>query len=308
MLEAARPFIKVHKHQFDARGHGGPPAACRRILELIGAGYVNVVVMDVAGNFNALSAAGIIKTIPLPPAVIEAVVLARGLNINPHERRYDDAKAGRRKQASKAPRKPKGSSFRDSLTPRVVVSGAAGPTDSGRLRETMRTGRRGLPQGSLGSPLFSDAIHAPMVAKISRHGEVVHYADNFFVFTKTKAGALRAAKTIKAEFNRSPAGPLLPSDAIIKDAREGFVALGYLFKVRNGRAVIQVPGHLLERQVNRFMETSEDCRRHLITPRDAFDSITRFCVSKSLWPYWRAWRARVLRRLARDYPEINRMI
>ena len=290
---AAKPFIKIHPHQFDAKGHGGPPAACRRILELLRAGYVNVVVMDVAGNFNALRAEGIIKTIPLPPAVIEGVVLARGLNINPNERRYNHAaKAGSRKrnQAPKAPRKPKGSLHGDSQTLRVVVCGAAGPTDSGRLREIMRTGRRGLSQGSLGSPLFSDAIHEPMVAKISRYGEVVHYADNFFVFTKTKAGALRAAKTLKAEFQRLLAGPLLPSDATIKDARDGFVALGYVFKVKGKRAWLRPPRHKLERVWWRYSEMMEDVATGNVTRQEFMDSLDSWCAAHRLWSHWGLWR------------------
>ena len=96
---AAEPFIRAHPHQFDAKGNGGNEGACRRILELLRAGYVHVVVADVAGNFNALSAEGIKEIIPLPPAVTEAVVLARGLNINPSQRRYDDAKKNGKQKA-----------------------------------------------------------------------------------------------------------------------------------------------------------------------------------------------------------------
>ena len=314
--QAAEPFIKIHPHQFDARGHGGPPAACRRILELIGEGYVHVVVADVEANFNALRAEGIKETIPLPPAVTEAVVLARGLNINPHERRYHDAetaegqKRGAAAPTPKAPRARKVSVPNDAIPRRAVIVRRArsGLKHPSRLRETMRKGRRGISQGSMGSPLYSAAIHALMVGNISRLAPVVHYTDNFYVFAKTGKGALRAAKALKAEFQRSPAGPLLFSSCAIKDAREGFAALGYIFKVRNGRAKIQVPGHKLERQLNKFMETENDVYMGLRTPEDAVESVDRWCAAHRLWPFWRLWRSRVLRRLARDFPEINRMI
>ena len=309
---AAEPFIKIHPHQFDAPGNGGTPAACRRLLELLRAGYVHVVIADVEANFNNLSAAGIKEMIPLPPAVTEGVVLARNLNINPNQRRYDDAKrAGGqiRATAPKAPRDPQGCNELVTLPLRGIARHAdSGLKHPSRLKESLRKGRRGIPQGLTGSSLYSAAIHEPMVRNISRMAPAVHYGDNFYAAAKTGDEALLVAKALKAEFNRSPAGPLLLSTCIIKDARRGFAALGYIFRVKNGRATIHVPIHKLMDCETKFLSMLDDiiCGNSMVCGGTTREDVVRFidgwCAGHRLWPFWRLWRKRLMRQIDKDFP------
>ena len=304
---AAEPFIHLNPAQFDARGRGGNPAACRRILELLGQGYIYVVVADIEGNFNALRSEGVKEILPLPPAVTEAVIMARSLNINPNQRRYQDEQSSgsrRRGTTPKAPWTPTGSIPIDLRTLGVITRQAkSGLKHPSRLKETMRKGRRGVSQGSVSSPLFSDAIHEPMVARIARQEKVVHYCDNFFVFAKSKREALRAAKTLQAEFSRSPAGPLLSSDFIIKDARKGFEALGYIFKVKNGRASIRVANHKLNLCAVKFRGMFDDIiARNGMTRKDVVRYLDGWCAAHRLWPHWRLWRKLLMGRLDQHFP------
>ncbi|MCZ6467384.1 MAG: hypothetical protein O6829_08950, partial [Alphaproteobacteria bacterium] len=150
---------------------------------------------------------------------------------------------------------------------------------------------------------FSAAIHEPMVRNISRQVAVVHFTDNFFLFSKTRAGALRAAKTLQAEFQRSPAGPLLSSDCIIKDARQGFEALGYIFKVKNGRASIRVGNHKLNLCSVKFMEMFDDIRSYNgMTRKDVIQFLDGWCAGHRLWPHWRLWRKLLMGRFDRHLP------
>lgn len=303
---AAKPFIRIHPAQYDALGHGGPPAACRRLLELLGQGYVHVVVADVAGNFNSLSAAGIKEMIPLPPAVIEAVVLARGLNINPSQRRYDYEKRAGDNQRATAPKAPRGP-CRDGGCASPPLRGIARHAQSGtehlsRLKESLRKGRRGIPQGLTGSSLYSAAIHEPMVRNISRVAPAVHYTDNFYAVAKTGDEALLVAKALKIELQRSPAGPLLWSECKIVDARHGFAALGYLFKVKNGRALIRVPRHKLEDCRTKFLGMFEDVALGNMTRAEVERYLDGWCAAHRLWPHWRLWRKLLVGRLDQHFP------
>lgn len=303
---AAEPFIQIEPNQFDAKGNGGTPAACRRLLELLGQGYVHVVVADVEANFNSLRAEGIKEIVPLPPAVIEAVVLARGLNFNPNQRRSKDAKKAAGRRHANAPEThrnpPKGMGCVSPPLRGIARYAKSGIEHPSRLIETMRKGRRGIPQGLTGSSLYSAAIHAPMVRNISRTAPAVHYNDNFYAVAKTGDGALLVAKALKAEFNRSPAGPLLLSKCIIVEARQGFAALGYIFRVKNGRPKIHVPAHKLELCEIKFLSMFDDIICGIMTREDVVDSIDRWCASHRLWPFWRHWRRRFIRQLDRHFP------
>ncbi len=304
---AAEPFVSTHPNQYDVPGNGGAEGACRRLLEFLREGYVHVLVADVESNFNALRAEGLIEAIPLPPAITEAVVLARGLNIITSQRRSNDAKkAGspKRRNTPKAPREPAGNPIQESLPLRGIARHAKSgkPKIPSRLKETLRKGRQGIPQGSVSSPLLSGCLHAPIVRNISQMAPTVHYSDNYHVVAKSGEGLLPIAKTLKAEFNRSPAGPLLLSKCIMVDARQGFAALGFIFKAKGKRAWLRPSHRKLEKCYLNFLGMIDDIVAGNKTPEQVRQILRGWCAAHRLWPHVGLWEKLLLGRLDQHYP------
>ncbi len=296
---AAEPFIRFHPAQYDVAGNGGNEGACRRLLELLRGGYVHVLVADVAANFNSLGAGGLTQMLPIPRAITERVVLARNLNVtNGKERRRGHASRASGPRCADAPEVP----VPISPTLRVIATlgqGGKAQTPS-RLKETLRKGRQGTSQGSVSSPLVSGCVHAPIVRNISELAPTVHYVDNYHVVAKAGDELLPIAKALKAEFNRSPAGPLLFSKCEIKDARRGFVTLGWEFKAKDGRAWVRPPKHKLERHYLKFLEMVDDLALGIGTPKGVRESLRGWCASARLWPHVGLWKKLLLARLATE--------
>ncbi len=107
---------------------------------------------------------------------------------------------------------------------------------------------------------------------------------------------------MKAEFQRSPAGPLLFSKCIIKDARHGFRALGFTFRVRGGRVRVRPTRDKLERHWWEFIEMLDDVALGNATREGAVESLDGWCGAHRLWPHWRLWRRLLMGRLNRHVP------
>lgn len=319
---AAAPFIHPHPCQYAAAGNGSVEVACQRILKLLRGGFTWVLVADTEGNFNSMRRAGVIEMIPLPEKMIRAVVLADGLNINPtaprgsggeSERRCntrEKAEAGegtirRVADATKATRHPMGLPQGGAPLPKDIACARQRGSQRikrGRADEALKKGRQGLPQGSACSSLFSGCLHEPVVRTISELAPVVHFDDNYFIFAKTREGLLPIAQTLRAEFSRHPAGPLLFSKCIIKDARRGFVALGYIFKVKDGRAWLRPPHQKLERCYLKFLGMIDDVDFGTATPDAARQYLRGWCAAARIWPHVGLWERLLLARMDRLYP------
>ena len=304
---AVGPFAPRHPRQYDAPGNGGDWGACRRILELLGAGYVHVLVADVSSNYNSLAAAGLRAMLPAPHLVTDSIVLGRGLNIIvPNRKRrgsHDGEAGGNRADAPAHRHKPKGQRCH-SLTLRVPIAtlDQGGADQPSRWNETTRKGRQGIPQGSVCSPLVSRCVHAPIVRTLSEMAEVVQIADNYFILARTRDELLPVAKTLKAEFQQSPAGPLLFSKCIIVDARHGFRCLGFVFKAGRGRVWLRPSRGKLERHWWRFTEMIDDVALGKMTREGAVESLDGWCAAHRLWLHWRLWRKLLMGRLDQHFP------
>ncbi len=300
---AAKPFIHPHPSQYAAAGMGGVEVACKRILKLLRQGYVWVLEADVESNFNTMRREGVIRMIPLPATLVDAVVLAGGLNFTTDQRRYDDPeKAGGSQQKPNA--HPIGLSLEDvPLDSPITVCARQRGSARGRADEALRRGRQGLPQGSACSSLFSVHLHEPIVRKLSELAPVVHFDDNYFIFAKSREELESLAQTLRSEFNRHLAGPLPFSKCIIKDARRSFIALGYQFKVRGRRATIRVPEHKLNLcSLNFGVLVMGAIYEGPTTREDAVRYIDGWVNGHRLWPHCRLWRKLLMGRLDQHLP------
>lgn len=309
---AANPFINPHPSQYAAAGMGGVEVACRRILKLLRQGYTHVLVADVESNFNTMRREGVIRMIPLPTTLIEAVVLADGLNFTTNQRRCNSqAREGAIQRHATAP-KPTipatGLSQEDVPLDTLTVCARQRGSQRSSVDEALKKGRQGLPQGSACSSLFSAHLHAPIVRRLSELAPVVHFDDNYFIFAKSREELVPIAQTLRSEFNRHLAGPLLFSKCIIKAARYGFIGLGYQFKARGKWAWLR-PSHDKLNDCNlKFLGMFDDVFCGNMTRQDVKRYINGWCAGHRLWPHWRLWRALLLGRLDQHFPaptEVN---
>ena len=131
---------------------------------------------------------------------------------------------------------------------------------------------------------------------------VVHFDDNYFIFAKSREELVPIAQTLRAEFNRHLAGPLLFSKCIIKDARQGFVALGYLFKVRGKRAWLRPSPRKLEGCYLKFLGMIDDIDFGRKTPEQVRRYLRGWCAAHQLWPNVNLWEKLLLGRLHQHCP------
>ena len=312
---AVSPFAPAHRNQFDIPGNGGNVGACRRIMELLRQGYAHVLIADVASNYNSFGAGGLKEILPAPSKVTEHVVLGRRLNIttpskernNGHEREAE----GKRATAPANRRTPEGNgaSLQTLRVPIATLGHDQGGADQpSRWKETIRAGRRGTPQGAVSSPLVSRCVHAPIVRTLSELAPVVQVADNYFCFARTRDELLPLVNALKAELQRSPAGPMLFSKCEIKDAQHGFRALGFIFKIKGGRVWLRPPKHKLERHHVKFLGMFDDIIagnsmvRGGVTREDAVQYIDGWVAAHRLWPHWKLWQNLLMGRLDQHFP------
>ena len=304
---AVSPFAPRHPNQFDSPGNGGNVGACRRIMELLREGYTHVLIADIASNYNSFGAEGLKEMLPAPHRVTEHVVLGRLLNIttpskegnNGHEK-----EAGSRRANAPADRPtPEGTmGIIQTLRVPIATLGQGGADQPSRWKETTRAGRQGTSQGAVSSPLVSRCVHAPIVRTLSEMAPVVQFVDNYFAFAMTRDELLPVVTALKIELQRSLAGPLLFSKCIIKNACHGFAALGYLFKVKNGRALIRVPRHKLQDCHTKFLGMFDDVALGKMTREGVVESLDGWCAAHRLWNHWWLWRKLLMGRLDEHFP------
>ena len=303
---AVKPLANLAPDQYVAAGRGGNDVACQKILQLLGRGFTHVLLVDVADNFNTMGAEGVVQMLPLPERITRAVALAGGLNFDvrfpvgptKRERRCKHRTRRMAVAGNHGPVRPP--NYHHHPTPIREVAYTRRRGTHNRADEVLKKGQRGISQGSALSSLASEILHAPIVRKVSEHAPVVHYVDDYHVFARTEDELLPIAETLQAEFSQHPAGPLLPKQFIIKDARRGFVALGWLFKVRDGRVSIRPPRHKLENCLKNFDKKLHDAVTFgKGTPEDARQYLRGWCESHRLWPHVRLWEVLLLRRLDR---------
>ena len=70
--------------------------------------------------------------------------------------------------------------------------------------------QRGIPQGSAASPFITEALLAPAIDSIPKHGVIVAYADNILLLAKSKDDVVSMSNTLWSALKAHPAGPFQP--------------------------------------------------------------------------------------------------
>lgn len=79
--ERLKPFASLHPGQYILKG-GGRRAACAAVKSALEAGYKWSVKLDIAAFFSSLDGEKIAKHLPVPRKVVDAILVARNLNLD----------------------------------------------------------------------------------------------------------------------------------------------------------------------------------------------------------------------------------
>src|SRR6266536_2279147 len=96
-----------------------------------------------------------------------------------------------------------------------TTASCIGPADTDQgelapLEKYLADARRGIPQGSAASPILAEMLLAPLLFQVPTGGEVVAYADNILVMTKTESVAVAMTESLGIALKKHPAGQLWP--------------------------------------------------------------------------------------------------
>src|SRR6266700_5890054 len=96
-----------------------------------------------------------------------------------------------------------------------TTASCIGPADTDQgelapLEKYLADARRGIPQGSAASPILAEMLLAPLLFQVPTGGEVVAYAANILVMTKTESVAVGMTESLRIALKKHPAGQLWP--------------------------------------------------------------------------------------------------
>src|SRR6266704_3207282 len=173
-------IAELHPRQFATRG--GPPAAIAQVAKAIKAGNLWAREIDIKDFYPSFDGNKLVDLIPIPKRVIERVLLSRHLHIVPSTLHHTTASC---------------------FGPADTDQGEVSP-----LEKYLADARRGIPQGSAASPILAEMLLAPVLHQVPTGGEVVAYADNILVLTKSESDAVAMTESLEIALKKHPAGQL----------------------------------------------------------------------------------------------------
>src|SRR6266487_3701516 len=183
VLSVLYAVSELHPRQFATRG--GVPAAIAKVAKAMKAGNVHASEIDIKDFYASFDGNKLVELIPVQKRVIERVLLSEHLNILPGTLHH------------------------------ITTVSCFGPADTDQgelapLEKYLADARRGIPQGSAASPILAEMLLAPLLFQVPTGGEVVAYADNILVMTKTESVAVAMTESLGIALKKHPAGQLWP--------------------------------------------------------------------------------------------------
>jgi group II intron reverse transcriptase/maturase/CRISPR-associated endonuclease Cas1 len=117
---------------------------------------------------------------------------------------------------------------------------------------------RGIPQGSIISPLLSNIYLHPFDCYMEEHKySMVRYADNFVIVEESKRGAEKALRDAEELLAGELFLRLNPESRVVRSAHEGFVFLGF-FHRRGRRTISQGKLDRIQGSIKEMIRTSRN--------------------------------------------------
>ena len=200
----------LHPDQYGTRG--GVPAAIDRVSELLRAGYVWTIELDIANCFPSFEGKNLHNFLPLPEKVIAHTIMGDTLNVVPADNLLKDFG-------------PAEDDPGQSCMAWVRFSAAA---------------RRGLPQGSAAASIVAEMLIAVPLKTLPSVGRVPSYADNMLIMAKSEEDAVSMSTALLSAFKAHPVGHLTPTLKSQSRPGQWVHFLGHCLRV-DGQAVQIVP-------------------------------------------------------------------
>ena len=183
VLSVLYAVSELHPRQFATRG--GVPAAIAKVAKAMKAGNVHASEIDIKDFYASFDGNKLVELVPVQKRVIMRVMLSEHLAILPGKSLHH------------------------------TTASCIGPADTDQgelapLEKYLADARRGIPQGSAASPILAEMLLAPLLFQVPTGGEVVAYADNILVMTKTESVAVAMTESLGIALKKHPAGQLWP--------------------------------------------------------------------------------------------------
>lgn len=258
VMRVISAFFRPRSYQYSVSGKGSPKAMLA-IKELIGAGYVHVLKLDVRDFFGSFSRDGLYKLLPLPTPVIDNVAMPG--NLQPKHKK-GGKKAGKNKPAANADDV--------SLTHKENTSSCASPPV--------------LPQGSLHAPILAEYVVSLMDITMPEGVKIVIYVDDILILSTSEDRLMQAKHALLLAYEGSPAGDFN------FEVSEETLLFGVCFL---GYHVQKLPsGKLIVRSSAKNETTFKNKRKALksaITKQSKKGSAAVAQAIANLYVYMRAW-------------------
>jgi hypothetical protein len=213
----------LHPDQYGTRG--GVPAAIDRVSELLRAGYVWTIELDIANCFPSFEGKNLHNFLPLPEKVIAHTIRGDTLIVVPG----------------------------DNL---LKVFGPA-EDDPGNLvgmGEILAAARRGFPQGSAAASIVAEMLIAVPLKTLPSAGRVPSYADNMLIMAKSEEDAVSMSNALLSAFKAHPVGHLTPTLKSQSCPGQWVQFLGHCLRV-DGQVVQIVPSPKNEEKFAKRIKT-----------------------------------------------------
>jgi len=192
----------VDQRQFSANGGAG--AACTKVKELFKAGYSYHAEIDIIDNYGAFNAERIPDLLNIKKEITKNTLLTKHMAL----------RAG----------------IMEDVVDLEWYDVECDPISA----EILSKARQGLPQGSGASSFVSDLLLSPLLQHLPEGSEIVAYADNFMVMSRSKPDATSTIEALRHALLEHPAGPLRSTCSDLYGPGERFRFLGYDFKPKLG--------------------------------------------------------------------------
>ena len=213
----------LHPDQYGTRG--GVPAAIDRVSELLRAGYVWTIELDIANCFPSFEGKNLHNFLPLPEKVIAQTIMGNTLNVVPGD-----------------------------YLLKVVGPADDDPGNLVGLGEILAAARRGLPQGSAAASIVAEMLIAVPLKTLPSVGLVPSYADNMLIMAKSEEDAVSMSTALLSAFQAHPVGHLSPTLKSQSCPGQWVQFLGHCLRV-DGQVVQIVPSPKNEEKFAKRIKT-----------------------------------------------------
>jgi hypothetical protein len=244
---AIQPFVRLHPQQYAL--YGGRSVACEELLKALNESpkEMKFIHIDIGNFYDSVSQQWIQENLPLPPRIIQHVIL-----LDVTRRRLGSARA----------------------------------SDEGNVRGQRETLQRGIPQGSAASPVVAEYVTADVLSGLMYRLQglkLFSYSDNLGILCPSHTKEAALIELLRGAFNTHPAGPFIIRTISSGLVSSPFSFLGYQWeKPANGAARAYVPDNIRFLRTCKYEAAIVKCSDD-DQIRDVETRVKGYCSAFPLW-------------------------